>query len=143
MTDGLRLSARTVVPENELRWRFSRSSGAGGQHVNTSSTRVELVFDIVNTSAFGRAFKERALARLQNQLVDGCVVVVASERRSQLQNRLLAREKLTEILRVALAPPKAKRRPTRPSQAAKKERVDTKRKRGEIKQNRRRPQNDE
>jgi ribosome-associated protein len=143
LAEPLRVSARVVVPEWELQWRFSRSGGAGGQHVNTSSTRVELVFDVVNTSALGSVLKQRALERLENQLVDGCVVIVASERRSQFQNRVLARERLTDLLRAALAPPPRKRRPTRPTLSSKKERVNTKRKRGEIKRGRGRPGHDD
>jgi ribosome-associated protein len=143
VSDALHVSARVVIPEHELQWRFSRSGGAGGQHVNTSSTRVELVFDLVNTSAIGSMLKERAIERLVNQLIDGCIVVVASERRSQFQNRLVARERLADLLRAALAPPPRKRRPTRPSLSAKKERVDTKKRRGEIKKGRGRPGTDD
>jgi ribosome-associated protein len=90
--EPLRLSSRVAIPDHELQWRFSRSSGAGGQHVNTSSTRVELVFDIARSSAFGSVYRERAIERLRSRLVDGCVVVVASERRSQHANRELARQ---------------------------------------------------
>jgi ribosome-associated protein len=143
MTEPLHVSARIVVPEHELQWRFSRSSGAGGQHVNTSSTRVELVFDLVNTSAVGEVLKDRAVQRLAAQLVDGCVVVVSSERRSQFQNRLAAREKLAEVLRAAFAPPPRKRRPTRPTFSSKVKRVDTKKRRGEIKKGRGRPSGDD
>jgi ribosome-associated protein len=143
MAEPLRVTARVVIPDHELQWRFSRSSGAGGQHVNTSSTRVELVFDLVNTVAIGAVMKERALERLASQLIDGCIVVVSSERRSQFQNRIAARERLCEVLKVALAPPPRKRRPTRPTLSAKKARMDTKRKRGEIKRGRARPGSDE
>lgn len=116
---------------------------AGGQHVNTTSSRVELVFDVIATTAFGPVLKERALERLATQLIDGCVVVVASERRSQFQNRLAASERLAEMLREALAPPPKKRRPTRPTFSSKVKRVDTKRKRSEIKKNRSKPSNDD
>jgi ribosome-associated protein len=143
MSDELRVSARVVIPEHELQWRFSRSSGAGGQHVNTSSTRVELVFDVVNSKAFGPVLRARAIERLASRLVDGCLVIVASERRSQFKNRLAARERLAETLRVAIAPPPRVRRPTRPTYSSKKERVETKRKRGDIKRGRQRPVSDD
>lgn len=143
LDEPLRVSARVIVPEHELQWRFSRSSGAGGQHVNTSSTRVELVFDVVQTTALGPLLKERALARLASQLVDGCIVIVSSERRSQFQNRIAAREKLAELLRSAVAPPPRVRRPTRPTRSSQKERVDNKKRRGEVKRNRGRPHSDD
>ncbi len=137
MNEGLQISARVVIPERELSWRFSRSGGSGGQHVNTSDTRVELSYDVARSVALGTTHRTRALQRLSNKLVDGVITVVASERRSQLQNREAARERLAELMREATAPPPKTRRPTRPSRGAVEERIATKKRRGEVKRLRR------
>jgi ribosome-associated protein len=132
--DGLPVSGRLVVPESALSWRFSRSSGAGGQHVNTSDTRVELSYDV---RSLPEPYRSRALDRLAGRLVDGVVTVAASDRRSQLQNRELARHRLAALLRGAVAPPPRARRPTRPGRSAVQARIDAKKRRGEIKRLRR------
>ncbi len=126
-----------TIPERELTWRFSRSSGPGGQGVNTADSRVELVFDLANSEAFPPALQQRALDRLANRLVDGTIVVVASENRSQLRNREAAGERLVAILTEAIAPPPKPRRPTKPSAGAKARRMDEKTRRGETKRLRR------
>lgn len=126
-----------AIPESELRWRFSRSSGPGGQSVNTTDSRVELSFDVAGTSALSPLLKERALTRLQDRLVDGVLTVSASEQRSQLQNRKSAETRLAAALAAAIAPPPRKRRPTRPSRAATNRRIAAKKRRGETKRLRR------
>lgn len=128
-----------VIPEAELVERFSRSSGPGGQSVNTTDSRVELRWDVSGSAALGEAQRLRLLDRLAPRLTDGVVSIFASEHRSQLQNRTAARARLTMLLRDALAPPPPARRPTRPSKAAKQRRVDAKRQRGELKAKRARP----
>lgn len=128
-----------TIPEHELRWRFSRASGPGGQNVNKRDTRVELVFDLAQTTAVGEVRRERALGRLRNVLVDGVITVNAAEHRSQARNRDAARERLAEILRAAFAPPPRPRRPTRPSKGSVERRLESKRRRGETKAQRRRP----
>jgi ribosome-associated protein len=130
MDAGLPVSGRLVVPESALSWRFSRSGGPGGQHVNTSDTRVELSYDV---RSLPEPYRSRALDRLAGRLVDGVVTVAASDRRSQLQNRELARQRLAGLLRDAVAPPAKARRPTRPRRAAVQARLDAKKRRGEIK----------
>ena len=137
MDGGIRISARVVIPEAELSWRFSRSGGAGGQHVNTSDTRVELLYDVARSAALGPTLKARALERLATRLVEGVLTVTASERRSQLQNREAARERLASVLREALAPPPKKRRATRPSRGSVEQRISEKKRRGEVKRLRR------
>ena len=134
MEGGLPISGRLAVPESALSWRFSRSSGAGGQHVNTTDTRVELSYDV---RSLPEPYRARALERLGGRLVDGVVTVAASDRRSQLQNRELARQRLAALLRDAVAPPARARRPTRPRQGAVQARIDDKKRRGEIKRLRR------
>jgi ribosome-associated protein len=139
MTEPLQVSQRLQIPDVELRWRFSRSSGPGGQSVNTSDSRVELSFDVAGSPSLGPTARTRALERLSGRLVDGVITVAAEEHRSQLRNRQAARERLAEVLREATAPPPPPRRPTKPSRAARQRRLDTKRRRGDTKALRRRP----
>jgi ribosome-associated protein len=133
MPDGV------VVPSGELVERFSRSSGPGGQGVNTTDSRVELRWDVARSGALSEAQRARLLDRLAGRLVDGVLVIAASEHRSQLQNRQAARARLAALTIDALAPPSPARRPSRPSRAAQQRRVEAKRRRGEVKAARRRP----
>src|SRR5438105_1452425 len=103
--DQVRVSATLVIPGGELRERFSRSSGPGGQGVNTADSRVELSFDVANSPSLSARQRERLTARLAGRLVAGVLTLTASEHRSQLQNRQAARELLAALLRAALAPP--------------------------------------
>ena len=135
-SDGLRIGRQVVIPERELSERFSRSSGPGGQGVNTTDSRVELSFDVARSPSLPATTRARMLARLEGRLVDGVVTVTASEQRAQLANRRTARERLTELLVAAAAPPPRKRRPTKPSSAANQRRLDAKRRRGQTKQGR-------
>src|SRR5689334_24667082 len=122
-----------VVPAVELVERFSRSPGPGGQSVNTTDSRVELVYDVSASPSLSEAQRRRVVRNLGGRLVDGTLVVVASEHRSQHRNRVAARERVADLLREALAPPPPPRRPTRPSRAAQQRRVEAKRRRGETK----------
>ena len=126
-----------LIPERELRWRFSRSSGPGGQSVNTADSRVELSLDVGRTTALGPLQRARALERLRGRLVDGVLTVRASAQRSQLQNREAARERLVAVLAKAIAPPPPSRRPTKPSKAATERRIAAKKRRARTKRLRR------
>ncbi len=126
----------TVVPAAELVERFSRSSGPGGQGVNTTDSKVELRFEPAASSAFSTEQLDRLLPALRSRLVDGQVLVVASEHRSQRRNRVAARERLVRILREALAPPPPRRRRTRPTHASHRRRLDAKRRRSQVKSGR-------
>jgi ribosome-associated protein len=126
-----------LIPERELGWRFSRSGGPGGQGVNTTDSRVELLFDVAASTTLTEQQRARVLQRLSNRLVDGVLTVVASEYRSQLRNREAARARLAAMLRAALAPDPPTRRPTRPSRAARERRLADKRRRMLIKRLRR------
>ena len=137
MPGPLPLRGNLSVPEAELRWRFSRSSGPGGQSVNTTDSRVELSWDLARSAALPEHLRERALARLAGRLVDGVLTVTAEEHRSQLRNREAAAQRLTQVVREALAPPARPRRPTRPSRGAVERRLAEKRRRGETKRLRR------
>jgi len=130
------------IPESELEERFSRSSGPGGQSVNTTDSRVELRWDVASSAALEDVQRERVLDRLSNRIVDGVLSVVASEQRSQMQNRAAARARMTELVTEALAPPPPPRRPTRPTRASREQRLDSKKRRGEVKSTRRRPIDD-
>jgi ribosome-associated protein len=137
MLGPLRVSRSVLIPERELRWRFSRASGPGGQSVNTADSRVELVFDVSKSTALGPVQRSRALERLRAKLVDGVLTIVAAEERSQLRNREAARERLATTLAKAIAPPPRPRRPTKPSRNAVERRLATKRRRATTKQLRR------
>ena len=128
-----------VVPGGELVERFSRSSGPGGQGVNTTDSRVELRWDIGASRALDDHQRARLLDGLGQRLSDGVLVIVASEHRSQRQNRTAARGRLSNLVLEALAPPPPSRRPTRPSRAARQRRIDDKKRRGTIKATRARP----
>jgi ribosome-associated protein len=136
-TGPLRVTRGVTIPEGELQWRFSHASGPGGQGVNTADSRVELRFDVANTSALGPIQRARALDRLGPRLTDGVLTVRASSRRSQLQNREAARDRLAAILATAIAPPPPARRPTRPTKASTERRLADKRKRAQTKRLRR------
>ncbi|HET6668102.1 MAG TPA: alternative ribosome rescue aminoacyl-tRNA hydrolase ArfB [Intrasporangium sp.] len=133
---GLVVSSSVVVPEAELEERFSRSSGPGGQGVNTADSRVELTFDLAGSSSIPEPMRGRMLKRLNGRLVDGRITVSASEHRTQLANRRAARERLAEILQEAATPPPAKRRATRPTRGSQERRLQAKRSRSEVKRGR-------
>jgi ribosome-associated protein len=133
----IRVTRSVVVPDRELRWRFSRSSGPGGQSVNTADSRVQLSFDVATSSAFGPVQRARALRRLEGRLVDGVLTISASQERSQLRNREAAQERLASLLAEAIAPPPRARRPTKPSRAAVERRLADKKRRARVKRLRR------
>lgn len=128
-------TARLTLPDGELTWRFSRSSGAGGQHVNTTDTRVELIWSLTGSAVLSSAQKQLAATRLGNRLVDGTIVVVSSQYRSQHRNREAARVRLEELVAQAVVPPRP-RRATRPTRGSKQRRLDAKKRRSSIKQGR-------
>ena len=135
-SDGLRIGRAVVVPERELAERFSRSSGPGGQGVNTADSRVELSYDVARSPALPETVRARMLGRLEGRLVDGVVTVAASEHRTQLANRRAARDRMAALLTEAAAPPPRARRPTKPSRRAKQRRLDDKKRRSQTKQGR-------
>lgn len=125
-----------TVPEAELSWRFSRSSGPGGQSVNTSDSRAELSFDVANSTSLPEQYRERALNRLEKRLVRGVLTIAASEQRSQLQNREAAEQRLAQLLRESVAAPTPSRRATRPTRGSKERRLKVKRQRSALKRGR-------
>ncbi|WP_229054594.1 alternative ribosome rescue aminoacyl-tRNA hydrolase ArfB [Aeromicrobium sp. Leaf350] len=126
---------RVRIPDAELSWRFSRSSGPGGQHVNTSDTRVELIWSLATTRALTPEQRDRAMEALRSRLTDGSITVVSSQYRSQLRNRDAARVRLEELVARAIVPPRT-RRATKPSRASQARRLDEKKRRSEVKRRR-------
>ncbi|TCW23121.1 alternative ribosome rescue aminoacyl-tRNA hydrolase ArfB [Dietzia cinnamea] len=127
-----------VIPTGELLERFSRSSGPGGQHVNTADSRVQLSLDLATTTALDEPQRTRALQALAARLSGSVLTVAVEQNRSQRRNRATARQRLADLLRDAVAPP-APRRPTRPTLGSRRRRLQRERRRAEIKRNRRRP----
>ena len=145
----LRVSAgpgwTVVIPGSELAWRFSRSSGPGGQSVNTMDSRVELSWDLATSGALTQEQRERVAARLASRFTRGpggqgqVITIAAAEQRSQLRNREAARERLAGLLAAALAPPPRPRRATKPSKGAVRRRVEDKVRRSNVKRLRQPP----
>lgn len=140
-SDGsdVRVSAGLVIPAAELSWRFSRSSGPGGQGVNTADSRVELMWDAVASSVLSRVQGERLIERLGDRLVDGVLTIAASEHRAQLRNRDAARARLSALVAEAVAPPAPPRRATKPTRGSRERRLQAKQRRTDVKRMRRRP----
>ena len=135
--EALRVNDTIAIPRAELSFRATKSGGPGGQHVNTSSTRIELLWNPASSAALTDDEKQRVCARLKSRLdADGSVRVVASDSRSQRQNRVSAEERLAELVRKALVVPR-KRKATKPSRAARAARLDDKKKRSATKAMRR------
>ena len=125
------------IPESELRFRFSRSSGAGGQNVNKRDTKVELLFDVAASPSLGPRQRERIMRKLSSRIdTDGVLHLVVSDERTQGRNREIAIERFCALIGDALKPDPPKRRPTKPSKAAVDRRIASKRRRGETKRKR-------
>lgn len=133
----LAITGSVSIPRGELQYRASRAGGAGGQHVNTSSTRIELLWNVTTTQALDDEARARVATKLASRLDgEGNLRVVSSARRSQLQNREAAESRLAELVRGALAVPR-RRKPTKPTRAAKEARLGQKKKRSDTKRQRR------
>ncbi|MEX0875117.1 MAG: alternative ribosome rescue aminoacyl-tRNA hydrolase ArfB [Actinomycetota bacterium] len=138
MTDDVRISRSCVIPGREISFRFSRSGGPGGQNVNRRETQVELVFDVAGSPSLGPVQRARALRRLESRLdSDGKLHINASEGRTQGYNREAALERFQKLMADALKPPPPKRRPSKPSRAARERRLQDKRLRARRKRERR------
>ncbi len=133
----LPVSGSVAVPSSALSWRFSRSSGPGGQGVNTADSRVELSVAPLEIPGLTEHQQQRLAARLGSRLVDGVLTIAASEHRQQLRNRQAARERLAAVLRAALAPPPPSRRRTKPTRGSQERRIEAKKQRGQLKKQRR------
>jgi ribosome-associated protein len=127
------------IPDDELSWQFSRSSGPGGQSVNTTDSRAAVSFDLAGSPSVPVHLRERAVQRLGRRLVDGVLTVAASDQRSQLANRRAALTRLTAALEQAFAPPPRARRRTRPTKGSVERRLQNKQQRSQLKRLRKRP----
>ena len=137
MAQDLIVNDRLVIPAVDLQWRFSRASGPGGQGVNTTDSRVELVLDIEACAVLGPFRRARLRERLASRVVDGDLRVVVADERSQWQNRQKAMVRMAELLRDGLKPPPPSRKATRPTRGSQRRRVQAKKQRGELKRQRR------
>ena len=136
MSDSLEVTDELSIPRDELSIRASRSGGAGGQHVNTSSTRIELLWNAAGTRALPEAIRDGVINRLKKRInADGFIRIVSSEHRSQLRNRMAAEERLVKMVRAALTVPRARRK-TAPTRASKEKRLESKKRRAEVKKRR-------
>jgi len=139
--EDLSVTPTVIIPARELRWSATRSGGPGGQNVNKVSSKVDLRFDLANTTALTEPQRARLMALAKNRIdEDGAIQVVVQDTRDQQKNLELARTRLAEMIRACLRPPKA-RKATRPSLGSKRRRLDDKKKQGEKKE-RRRPVDD-
>ena len=133
---NLTVNSKLEIPVNEIQWRFSRSSGAGGQNVNKTDSRVEIVFNVSHSKALSPYQKHRISVRNDVKLTNGCICIAVQDKRSQYQNRQLALSRLASILRELLKPPPKMRKETIPTRSSQRKRVDSKKRRGELKRNR-------
>ena len=137
MAGPLQVNGSVLIPETELQWRFSRSSGPGGQGVNTTDSRAQLRWNVATSSALTEDQRSRLLHRLGARLINGVLQISASEQRSQLQNRDAAERRLVELVATALAPPPRARRATRPTRGSQERRIAGKKRRSDVKRLRR------
>ena len=132
----LKITKTLVIPSNEIKWRFSRSSGPGGQNVNKIESRVEIIFNLEESKVLNDYQKEILKRNLKNKLVNNCLRLAVQEHRNQLLNRQLALMKFSSIIKNALNKQFKLRKSTKPTKASQKKRVEVKKKRGELKKSR-------
>ena len=132
----LKITKTLVIPSNEIKWRFSRSSGPGGQNVNKIESRVEIIFNLEDSKVLNDYQKAILKINLKNKLVKNVLCLAVKEHRNQLLNRQLALLKLSSIMKDALNKPFKLRKTTKPTKASKEKRIEFKKKRGELKKSR-------
>ena len=132
---NLRINTKLEIPGNEIKWRFSRASGAGGQNVNKTDSRAEIVFNVSESKTLTPYQKYRISIQDEVKLSNGCICIAVQDKRTQYQNRQLALSRLTSTLRELLKPPRKERRETIPTRSSQRRRVESKKKRGELKRN--------
>ena len=132
----LKITKKLVIPSNEIKWRFSRASGPGGQNVNKIESRVEIIFNLEDSKVLNDYQKAILKFNLKNKLVKNSLCLSVQEHRNQLLNRQLALMKLSSIMKDALNKPFKLRKTTKPTKASKEKRIEFKKKRGELKKSR-------
>ena len=132
------ITKRLIIPSRELKWRFSRSSGPGGQKVNKTDSRVEIIFNIEESKVLNDYQKIIIKKKLKIKLVNNCIRVAVQDQRSQLLNRQLAIVRISLLIRDSLKNSSKLRKTTKPSKASQRQRLDSKKRRGELKKNRQR-----
>ena len=132
----LKITKTLVIPSNEIKWRFSRSSGPGGQNVNKIESRVEIIFNLEDSKVLNDFQKEILKIRLEKQLVNNSLRLVVQEHRNQFSNRQIALMKLGSLIRDALNKLPKSRKYTKPTKASQQKRIEFKKKRSELKKNR-------
>ena len=133
---NLKINNQLEIPENEIHWRFSRSSGGGGQNVNKTDSRAEIIFNVSESKSLTPYQKHRIAIQGEVKLINGSICIAVQDKRTQYQNRQLALSRLASTLREILKPPPKNRRATIPTRSSQRKRVESKKKRGEIKRNR-------
>ena len=133
---NLRITTKLQIPDNEIHWRFSRSSGAGGQNVNKTDSRVEIVFNVSKSKTLSPYQKHRIFIKKDYKLINDCICIVVQDKRSQYENRQLALRRLVSTLHELLKPPPKKRKVTIATRSSQRKRVEQKKMRGELKRNR-------
>lgn len=133
---NLEITQELSIPINEIQWRFSRSSGPGGQNINKTESKVEIIFNIKKSKALNPSQKNLLLEKLKNKIVNGYISIKVQEKRSQLKNRELAIQRLISLLKEIIIKEEKIRKISRPTKSSQKRRVESKKKRGELKKNR-------
>ena len=133
---NLKINNKLEIPRSEIQWRFSRSSGAGGQNINKTDSRVEILFNVFESRTLTPYQKNRISTNNEVKLTNGFICIAVQEKRTQYQNRQLALSRLASTLRDFLKPPPKKRMNTIPTRSSQRKRIDSKKKRGELKRNR-------
>jgi len=133
---NLRINTKLEIPTNEIQWRFSRSSGAGGQNINKTDTRAEIVFNVSQSKTLTPYQKHRISSQNEVKLFNGSICIAVQDKRTQYQNRQIALRRLASTLQELLQPPPKERKKTIPTRSSQRRRVKSKKKRGEIKRSR-------
>ena len=133
---NLQITQELIIPSNEIKWRFSRSSGPGGQNVNKIESQVEIIFNILKSKTLNPYQKSLLLKKFNNKIFNGCISIKVQEKRSQLKNRQIAIHRLSAVIKDILLSEKKVRKVTTPTKSSQKRRVESKKKRGKLKLNR-------
>ena len=133
---NLQINQKLIIPSDEIQWRFSRSSGPGGQNINKIESKVEIIFDIYKSKSLNSFQKNLLLKKLNNKIINGCISIKVQEKRTQFKNRQLAIKKLISLMKEIITSKEKVRKVTRPTKSSQRRRVESKKKRGEIKRNR-------